>query len=89
MYEPLRAGITALYTGAFGVLRVRDVSCVHRTRLRVCNYRLLSGHLPVVWTKRKYKMLYVNMGHGDKVMSTPEMRTIFESALLCLSKPAN
>jgi type 1 glutamine amidotransferase len=51
--------------------------------------RLLSGDCPVVWTNTKYKMLYVNMGHGDKVMSTSEMRTIFENALMWLSKPAN
>ncbi|MGE5609611.1 MAG: ThuA domain-containing protein [Bacillota bacterium] len=24
-----------------------------------------SGYYPVVWTNRKYKMLYVNMGHND------------------------
>jgi hypothetical protein len=24
-----------------------------------------SGYFPVVWTNRKYKMLYVNMGHND------------------------
>jgi type 1 glutamine amidotransferase len=34
-------------------------------------------------------MLYVNMGHGDKVMSTPEMRTLFENSLLWLGRPAN
>jgi type 1 glutamine amidotransferase len=34
-------------------------------------------------------MLYVNMGHGDKVMSTPEMRTLFENSLLWLDRPEN
>ena len=24
-----------------------------------------SGYYPVVWTNKKYKMLYVNMGHND------------------------
>jgi hypothetical protein len=24
-----------------------------------------SGFYPVVWTNRKYKMMYVNMGHND------------------------
>jgi type 1 glutamine amidotransferase len=51
--------------------------------------RLLSGDCPLVWTNTKYRMLYVNMGHGDKVMSTPEMRTLFENSLLWLGRPAN
>lgn len=24
-----------------------------------------SGYYPVVWSNKKYKMLYVNMGHND------------------------
>jgi uncharacterized protein len=24
-----------------------------------------SGYYPVVWTNKKYKMLYINMGHND------------------------
>ena len=48
--------------------------------------RLLSGDCPVVWTNTKYRMVYLNMGHGDKVMSTPEMRTLFENALLWVGR---
>jgi type 1 glutamine amidotransferase len=51
--------------------------------------RLLSGDCPLVWTNTKYRMLYMNMGHGDKVMSTPEMRTLFENSLLWLGRSAN
>jgi hypothetical protein len=29
-------------------------------------------------------MLYVNIGHGDKAMSTPEIRALFRNSLLWL-----
>ena len=32
---------------------------------------LVSGDLPVVWTNTKYKMIYMNMGHGSKIMTSP------------------
>lgn len=51
--------------------------------------RLLSGDCPVVWTNTKYRMLYVNMGHGDKAMSSPELHTIFENSLMWLAGRAN
>jgi hypothetical protein len=25
--------------------------------------------VPVVWTNTRYKMLYMNMGHGDKIFT--------------------
>jgi uncharacterized protein len=43
---------------------------------------LKSGDLPVVWTNTKYKMLYMNMGHGDKLFTTPTQNTLFENAIL-------
>src|SRR2546429_1708028 len=30
---------------------------------------ITSGDLPVVWTNARYHMLYMNMGHGDKIRS--------------------
>jgi type 1 glutamine amidotransferase len=29
-----------------------------------------DGDIPVVWTNTKYKMLYLNMGHGDHIFTT-------------------
>jgi len=49
--------------------------------------RLLSGDCPLVWTNTKYRMLYVNIGHGDKAISTLEVRTLFENSLLWLCRP--
>ncbi|ADV81144.1 ThuA domain-containing protein [Terriglobus saanensis] len=46
--------------------------------------RLLSGDMPVVWTNTKYRMLYVNMGHGDKIFTNETQNHIFEDGLLWL-----
>lgn len=40
--------------------------------------------VPVVWTNTKYKMLYLNMGHGDKVFASPMQNSLFENAILWL-----
>ncbi|HEV3326404.1 MAG TPA: ThuA domain-containing protein [Puia sp.] len=49
---------------------------------------LRSGDIPVVWTNTKYKMLYMNMGHGDLVLSSPLQNRLFEDAILWLSSNA-
>jgi len=43
-----------------------------------------SGDIPVVWTNTRYKMLYMNMGHGDKNFTSPVQNTMFENAILWL-----
>jgi uncharacterized protein len=43
-----------------------------------------SGDIPVVWTNTKYKMLYMNMGHGDKVMTSAIQNQLFEDAIMWL-----
>jgi len=45
---------------------------------------LTSGDLPVVWTNTKYKMLYMNMGHGDKIFASPLQNKMIEDATLWL-----
>jgi type 1 glutamine amidotransferase len=45
---------------------------------------LVSGDLPVVWTNTKYRMLYMNMGHGDKNFTSPTQNRLFENAVLWL-----
>jgi uncharacterized protein len=45
---------------------------------------LTGGDLPVVWTNTKYRMLYVNMGHGDKIFDSAEQNKLFEDAVLWL-----
>src|SRR5260370_1607533 len=45
---------------------------------------LKSGDLPVVWTNKKYKMLYMNMGHGDKIFTSPIQNKLIEDAVLWL-----
>jgi YVTN family beta-propeller protein len=42
---------------------------------------LTSGDLPVVWTSTKYKMLYMNMGHGDKIFTSPTQNQLIDNAV--------
>ena len=42
---------------------------------------LTSGDLPVVWTNTEYKMLYMNMGHGDKIFTSPMQNQLIDNAV--------
>lgn len=44
-----------------------------------------GGDLPVVWTNTKYKMVYMNMGHGE-VFASATQNLLFEDALLWLGR---
>ena len=45
---------------------------------------LAGGDIPVTWTNTKYRMIYTNMGHGDKILTNPQQNLFFENALLWL-----
>jgi type 1 glutamine amidotransferase len=45
---------------------------------------IANGDIPVVWTNTKYKMLYMNMGHGDKVLTSDTQNQMFEDAMMWL-----
>ena len=49
---------------------------------------LTNGDLPVVWTNSKYKMLYMNMGHGDKIFTTPIQNQLIDNAVIWLGMGA-
>jgi type 1 glutamine amidotransferase len=40
--------------------------------------------VPVVWTNTRYKMLYMNMGHGDKIFTSSIQNTLIENGLMWL-----
>jgi uncharacterized protein len=40
--------------------------------------------VPVVWTNTNFKMLYMNMGHGDKVFTSFTQNKLFENGILWL-----
>jgi uncharacterized protein len=46
---------------------------------------ITGGDLPVVWTNTRYRMLYMNMGHGDKIFTSTQQNELFEDALLWLA----
>ena len=43
---------------------------------------MTDGDIPVVWTNTQYKMLYMNMGHGDKIFTSPVQNTLIENATM-------
>ena len=46
-----------------------------------------GGDLPVVWMNTKYRMIYMNMGHGkdgEKIYSDPIQNKLFANAVLWL-----
>ncbi len=45
---------------------------------------LTGGDIPVAWSNTKYKMVYMNMGHGDKIFDSVTQNLFFEDALLRL-----
>ena len=50
---------------------------------------ITEGDLPVVWTNTKYRMLYMNMGHGEhgeKIYSDPTQNQLFSNAIMWLGE---
>ncbi len=43
-----------------------------------------EGDLPVVWTNTKYRMIYMNMGHGEKIFGDAVQNTLFTNAVMWL-----
>jgi uncharacterized protein len=42
---------------------------------------ILAGDCPVVWTNTKYKMVYMNMGHGGRIFSNATQNQLIENAV--------
>jgi len=40
--------------------------------------------VPVVWTNSRFKMLYMNMGHGDKIFTAPTHNKLIENGIVWL-----
>jgi type 1 glutamine amidotransferase len=43
---------------------------------------LRGDDVPVVWTNTHYRMLYVNMGHGNKIFTSDIQNRLMEDAML-------
>lgn len=50
---------------------------------------LVGGDIPVVWTNTQYRMIYLNMGHGNQIMTDFIQNTIISNAVMWLGKNAN
>jgi type 1 glutamine amidotransferase len=42
---------------------------------------LNGGDIPVAWINTKYRMVYVNYGHGDQIYSAPPLPTMIDNIL--------
>jgi uncharacterized protein len=42
---------------------------------------IAGGDCPVVWTNTRFHMLYINMGHGDKIFTSDIQNKLFENAI--------
>ena len=40
-----------------------------------------GGDFPVVWTNTKFRMVYINMGHGDETFYDPTQNLLIINAL--------
>jgi type 1 glutamine amidotransferase len=49
---------------------------------------LRGGDVPVVWTNTRYRMLYVNMGHGNKIFISDTQNRLMEDAMLWVGSGA-
>ena len=45
---------------------------------------IMPTDVPIVWTNTKYKMLYMNIGHGDKIFTSDIQQNLIEDGLLWL-----
>ena len=43
---------------------------------------LRGGDLPVMWTNTRYRMLYTNMGHGDRIFTSDVQNRLLEDAIV-------
>lgn len=49
---------------------------------------VLAGDCPVVWTNLKYKMVYMNMGHGSQILRNLAQNQLIENTILWLGRGA-
>ena len=42
---------------------------------------LNGGDIPVAWINSKYRMVYLNYGHGDRIYSTPVLPAMIDNSL--------
>jgi uncharacterized protein len=48
---------------------------------------LNGGDIPVAWLNTKYRMVYLNYGHGNRIYSTPILPTMIDNSVRFLLSP--
>jgi type 1 glutamine amidotransferase len=46
-----------------------------------------GGDVPVVWSNMKYRMIYMNMGHGDRIFDSAVQNHLFENVMTLFLRP--
>lgn len=49
---------------------------------------VFGGDFPVVWSNTRYRMVYINMGHGDQCFTDATQNLLFVNALRFVAAPA-
>jgi type 1 glutamine amidotransferase len=39
---------------------------------------IAGGDVPVAWTNTRYRMVYLSMGHGDKILTDQRQNRMFD-----------
>jgi len=47
---------------------------------------IAGGDVPVAWSNTKYRMIYFNMGHGDKILTDARQNRMFEDAVMWVGR---
>jgi len=47
---------------------------------------LRGGDVPVMWTNTRYRMLYMNMGHGDRIFTSEIQNRLMEDAMVWVGR---
>ena len=42
---------------------------------------LNGGDIPVAWLNTRFRMVYLNYGHGDRIYSTPVLPAMIDNAI--------
>lgn len=50
---------------------------------------LNGGDIPVAWSNRRYHMLYLNYGHGDRIYTSPALVSMIDNGVRWLLSGAN
>ena len=61
--------------------RIAKKQDVEQNRLGPDGLQLGIANIPVAWINTRYRMVYLNYGHGDQIYSTPVLPMMIDNCL--------